>query len=146
MKKNYKTSFLHAYDSNGKPNIKSLDYKKKQSGVYFIKNNKEEIVYVGFSSTNLYKTIYRHFQTWNDNRPNEVKEKRYVYPKEYKVRILFTTPEKATILEKYLIKKMQPRDNREKYINYFQSQSDEKKAVQVIETAEQFSNLEEPPF
>ena len=143
MKKNYKTFFLSAYDKNGKPNIKALDYKKKQSGVYFIKNTLDKIVYVGYSENNLYKTIYRHFQQWTDKTKQQP---RFVYDKKYKVRIIFTTPQRAAMLEKYLIKKMQPEDNSFKYQNYFLTEKEIEKSVEVIESAINFSNLEEPPF
>ena len=101
-----KTVFLHAYNDSGKPNLKMLSASKKQSGVYFIKDTAGKIVYVGYSSTQLYKTIYRHFQEWNDK-----KQKRYIYPRTYKVRIIFTTPARAALLEKYLINKFMPQDN-----------------------------------
>jgi excinuclease UvrABC nuclease subunit len=145
MKKNksFKTSFLSAYNEQGKPNIRSLDASKKQSGVYFIKNTQDEIVYVGFSSTQLYKTVYRHFQKWTDVVKTNP---RYTYPKTYKVRIIFTTPERAATLEKYLIKKLKPRDNNFKYENYFLTEIEIKDSIKTISEAEQFSNLDEPPF
>ncbi len=106
MKKAQKTYFLSAYNDEGKPNIKLLNPKGNQSGVYFVKNNAGEIVYVGYSESNLYKTIYRHFQSWNDKT-----QRRATFPKSYKVRIIFTTPKRAALLEKYLISKFKPKDN-----------------------------------
>lgn len=90
-----------------------VDYQKK-FGVYFIKDNAtNEIVYIGNSSTNLYKTIYRHFQEWNDRR-----QFRNIYNKYgYTIRIILTTPTQAPKLEAYLIQKMQPKDNQIKYDN-----------------------------
>jgi excinuclease UvrABC nuclease subunit len=88
------------------------DYQKK-AGVYFIKDNTNTIIYIGHSSTNLYKTIYRHFQEWNDRR-----QFRHIYDKYgYTVRVITTTPTQAPRVEAYLIQKMQPRDNEIKYEN-----------------------------
>ena len=106
MRKAEKTSFLSAYNDEGKPNLKVLSASLKQSGVYFVKDNKDTIVYVGYSESNLYKTIYRHFQSWNDKT-----QRRATFPKSYKVRIIFTTPKRAALLEKYLISKFKPKDN-----------------------------------
>ena len=118
------TSFLSAYNSEGKPNLKVLSASIKQSGVYFIKDTQDKIVYVGYSATNLYKTIYRHFQEWNDK-----KQRRFVYPRTYKVRIIFTTPTRAALLEKYLITKMEPRDNNLIYENLTPKQEEQAKST-----------------
>ncbi len=73
-------------------------------GVYLIKNSTGQLVYVGFSTNNLARTMYRHFRKW-DGRKSV-----YLGPG-YTVRVILTTPAQAARLEKYLIKKMQPRDN-----------------------------------
>ena len=92
---------------NGKP---TLEYKKTQRpAVYFIRENKK-IVYVGYSTTNLYKTMYRHFQKWNDKQ-----QERKVYDKKTEVRVIFCTALQADRLETYLIQKLKPRDNAHKY-------------------------------
>lgn len=104
--KGKKTIFLNAYDKDGKPNIKVLKPSQKQSGVYLIKNTADKIVYVGYSETQLYKTIYRHFQSWNDRT-----QRRATFPRDYKVRVILTTPARALTLEKYLINKLQPKEN-----------------------------------
>lgn len=98
------------YEKNGVDHCTlKTDYLKK-AGVYFIKEN-GIIVYVGHSSTILYKTIYRHFQKWDDKR-----SERKVYNKySCTIRIITTTPTQAPRLEGYLIQKMQPRDNEIKY-------------------------------
>ena len=105
-----RTRWFNPYNENGKPSLKILN-KKFSTGVYFIKSKRTgKIIYIGFSSSNLYKTIYRHFQTWNDSRD------RIVYNKTgYQVRIIFTPPKRAAELERYLINKMQPADNVQKY-------------------------------
>jgi hypothetical protein len=38
-----------------------------KAGVYIIRK-KGKVIYVGYSETNLYRTLYRHFQTWTDKR------------------------------------------------------------------------------
>ena len=52
--------WVHPYNENDKPAIKSS---WEKSGIYIIKQN-DKIVYVGQSGYNLYKTMYRHFQSW----------------------------------------------------------------------------------
>jgi len=85
---------------------------KNKPGVYLIKSNRTgNTVYVGYSGTNVYKTMYRHFQNWND--PQQIRK---VYnPGNYKARVILTTGPRATDLEKYLIEKIRPRDNKNKY-------------------------------
>lgn len=85
-----------------------------QAGVYLIRHIRTQtIVYVGSSSTQLKKTIYRHFQTWNDKQP------RRVYPKQghYQIRFFKCTAEQAAKLEAALIAKYQPKDNLDKFKN-----------------------------
>jgi excinuclease UvrABC nuclease subunit len=89
----------------------------KKSGVYLIKKN-NKVVYVGESHTNnLYKTLYRHFQLWNDKVP----QKRVTFKNDrssgkIKVRVIITTKNQAVRLQKYLIKKYKPSKN-ELYYN-----------------------------
>lgn len=86
----------------------------KQAGCYLIADNTGNIVYVGFSATQLYKTIYRHFETWNDRRTQ-----RNTYDREtHTVRIIYTTAKRAGALEMYLIKKLEPRDNTNLYFDF----------------------------
>lgn len=88
---------------------------KGRPGVYLVYPvNSNNPVYVGSSTTNLYKTIIRHFQSW---------EGRVVYskkPDKYRLRVVLL-PKNATIdevqaVERHLIKKHSPRDNT--YQNY----------------------------
>ena len=88
--------------------------KRKKSGVYLIKRN--SILYIGMSQTDLYKTMYRHFQSWQDK-----KQVRVTYSKNDRsifVRVIYCTPVRAERLEKALILKYNPKDNPEKYENY----------------------------
>ena len=82
-----------------------------KSGVYIIKDKKtNKILYVGGSSNNLYRTMYRHFQSWTD------KQKRATYSKfGTKVRVILGTKNQAYRLERYLTKKLNPRDIDYKY-------------------------------
>lgn len=88
-----------------------------RSGIYFIKDDAGEIVYVGSSTAQLKKTIYRHFQTWTDRqRSTNRMFDRVTYPKEgYKVKYILCSAADALRGEKYFIRKLQPRDNPIKY-------------------------------
>lgn len=139
MIKAKKTRFVKPY-ANGKPAIAALTPSRQQSGIYLIKSNRTgKILYIGYSEKSLYKTLYRHFQSWNDRT-----QQRFTYsPDAVKVRLIFTTPHRAAILEKYLITKLRPRDNEMKYKNYL-TDSQEKTAKQIIETAKEVSSDEVP--
>jgi len=109
-----KTRFMPVY-INGKPNPGLIRASVKRPGVYLIKVN-GEIKYIGYSYTNVYKTILRHFQSWND--PTQV---RITYPKSSNVtaRIVYTnTGKQAEKLERALILKLNPADNPNKYEKY----------------------------
>lgn len=137
MQKTKKTSFLSAYDEEGKPNLKLLTTTKKQSGVYFIKDDNNKIVYVGYSKTQLYKTIYRHFQSWKDP-----KQYRATFPRTYKVRIIFTTPARAELIEKYLISQFLPQHNEIIYKNEEVSKYMQEKARKYLGEAEHIPNVD----
>jgi hypothetical protein len=106
IKKLFKTHWFAPYGKkNGiyKPNLKLLSNQFK-TGVYFIRNKKTtKILYVGFSGYNLYKTIYRHFQSWNDRT-----QYRATFDKknsDFQIQIIFCKPKQAQRLEEYFIKK-----------------------------------------
>ena len=93
------------YKKPGKTNIAEL---QNQVGVYIIYENGRP-VYIGSSSFDLYKIITRHFQSWND--PRQI---RVTYPQSprFKIRVIKTrTGAQALRVEKYLIRKLKPRDN-----------------------------------
>ena len=77
-------------------------------GCYLIKNSSNEVVYVGYSSNNLYRTATRHFQSWDDP-----KQYRYtVNPETHTIRFVLTgTANRAGRLEKALILKHNPEGN-----------------------------------
>jgi len=93
------------YQKKGKTNIADLQGK---IGVYIVYKNGKP-VYVGSSGYDLYKIITRHFQSWYD--PRQI---RITYPQspEFKIRAIPTrTHAQALRIEKYLIRKLKPRDN-----------------------------------
>jgi excinuclease UvrABC nuclease subunit len=104
-----KSKWLKPYTGNKTTFGKTI---RNKPGVYLIKSNRTgNTIYVGYSGTNVYKTMYRHFQTWND--PQQVRK---VYsPDNYTARVILTTGKRAGELEKYLIEKIRPRDNKNKY-------------------------------
>jgi excinuclease UvrABC nuclease subunit len=108
------SKFFYPYFKKGKVLKCSLDHNKvkDRTGVYLVKED-NKVVYVGYSIGSLYKTIYRHFQSWNDKAQD-----RKVYNKTgVKIRVFFCTPKQADRLETYLIQKLKPRDNKQTYQN-----------------------------
>ncbi|MDR1552567.1 MAG: GIY-YIG nuclease family protein [Prevotellaceae bacterium] len=122
--------FLPPYQKDGKATFReSLN----RTGVYIIKEN-EKIVYIGYSGYNLYKTMYRHFQSWNHKFQDVVSYKSTLNRKKYTVRIVYCTKKQAYVLEKKLIQKYKPRDNELKYKDIFsENRKVEKYAEKVYE-------------
>lgn len=105
-----KTSFHKPYKKRkGKVfNTFLHSYFKGKSGCYIIKKGRM-YAYVGQSGSDVYKTMYRHFQSWNDKT-----QRRVVYPKfsnDITVQIILCTPSQALRLETILIKRYKPTDN-----------------------------------
>ena len=131
--KTKKTKFFDVYselpnfDSNGKTN---LNFTKGKTGVYIIKEN-NVIVYVGKSNSDLYKTIMRHFQRWNDRQqPDRVTYKNKLSRKDYTIRVVLAKGQKIHDLERGLILKYQPRDNKQKYDFFYESNEDVREVIQ----------------
>lgn len=101
-----KTKFLKPYTHTGKTTLK---FPAQKSGVYLIKEN-TKIVYIGSSRKNLYKTLFRHFENWNHKAQEVTNYNTNI--KKYTYRAVFCSAIQAHILEKVLIKKMNPRDNK----------------------------------
>lgn len=115
-----KTRLQPPYNENNKTNFKA----RKKSGCYLI--YKDNVLrYVGYSGTDVYKAMYRHFQSWNDRRQIRVT---YTNLKNIKVRVVYTnTPQQASKLEKALIIKLKPTDNPTQYwLNYDTDKSEDK--------------------
>ena len=105
---------------------------RNKSGVYLIKKRSEifSVTYIGMSKTDIYTTMYRHFQRWNDKRFD-----RKVYEREkYLIRVIYCTPLQAVKLERALIIRHNPKDNAEKYDNYTLQKSDKDIIPQAKET------------
>jgi Uri superfamily endonuclease len=86
----------------------------KKSGIYFIKEN-GKLIYIGYSGSNLYKTILRHFQTWNDKyQSGRISYKDRLFENEYTVQVVYMPAKQAKTVECQLIKEHQPRDNKRK--------------------------------
>ena len=110
----YESKFFRPYKDK-KTTLPNKYYQK--AGVYVIKSKQDgKIKYVGHGVNNLKKTLYRHFQDWNDTQQD-----RKVYNKSgYLVKIYRTTKRDAPKLEKYLIDKYKPIHNKLKYPSLFE--------------------------
>ncbi|MEA5404515.1 hypothetical protein VB776_16400 [Arcicella sp. DC2W] len=146
-----KSKYVSPYDSKGNT---SFSERTQRSGVYVIRFQ-GQIIYVGMSKTNVYKTLYRHFQVWNDFREESRETKnqharrynRITYQearrnnfKGYTIRVILATEKQTIELEKMLIRKHKPIDNAEKYAKYAPTSYSQ----EVIDI---FGSItEEPPF
>ena len=107
-----------AYKDN-RPNFKT----RRRPGVYMIYVN-GVLRYVGFSTYDVYKTMYRHFQAWKDST-----QVRITYPRspEVKLRVIYTnTAKQAATLERALRIKYQPTDNPQQLIDVEPTRQEEK--------------------
>jgi hypothetical protein len=90
-----------------------------KAGVYVIRETEtREVVYVGSSSTQLYSTLTRHFQTWRRwkgfwrGQYGEGHDPGLTYPRDsVEVAVRLTAPSKALDEEMRLIRRLKPRDN-----------------------------------
>ena len=87
-------------------------------GVYILREA-GRIVYIGFSGTDVRKTMYRHFQKWTDKRHPD-NRRAYLYDRvtykgkedKFTAQVFFCkTSKEAAALENALILKYEPRDN-----------------------------------
>ena len=121
----YKQRRAEPYHANGKTKFNI----QNRPGVYMIYKN-DVLKYIGYSGTNLYKTLYRHFQSWKDKT-----QIRVTYPKfnGITVRVIYTnTANQACNLERALIVKLKPKDKPNKYEQYTLKISDLKKVTEYI--------------
>lgn len=133
-----KFKFLPPYKSPGKTNFPQT---QKKSGVYIIKED-NKIVYVGMSGTNLYRTLYRHFEAWKHKYQEVTTYQSRLKLHKYTVRVIFCTSNQAARLERILIKKIKPRDNDVKYENYKIEFQDNK----IYNSYQDCMTLDEVPF
>ncbi len=106
-----KTKFKSPYTPSGSTTLTKDD----KTGVYIIKEN-GKVVYIGVSLRNIYKTLYRHFENWIHSKQDVTNYD--INAHKYSYRVVFCTPSQAHVLEKILIKKLKPRDNRHKHESY----------------------------
>lgn len=136
-----RSSFVPPYNSDGSTTLPNV---KNKSGIYIIKED-NQIVYIGYSANNLYRTLYRHFQQWTGGRGEAKAGTTYVNKMNrhtYTVRAVITTPTQDPRLEAALIEKHQPRDNELKLIKY----AEDKTAGAVeVEKYQQAEDLNTPP-
>lgn len=135
-----KSRFVTPYIEAGKTRFPEL---RRQSGVYLIKEN-NNLLYVGFSGTQLYKTLYRHFQHWQSKYQKVVSYNPFG-PNRYTVRVILMPPAKAERIHKLLICKYHPEDNETKYTE-FCLEPHEKEEVDEVEAlpAETENDFENP--
>jgi excinuclease UvrABC nuclease subunit len=119
-----RTRALTPYNKEGKANFPA----RNKSGVYLIYKG-ETLTYIGHSKSDLYKTMYRHFQSWNDRTQIRVS---YKQDSQYKVRVIYCSPTNAVKLEKALIVKYKPKDNPEKYDLFTLKERDKAMIKEVI--------------
>ena len=118
-----------------------------KAGVYWIKEDTGRIIYVGSSTSQLKKTIYRHFQTWTDRQRSSNRQfDRVTYSKQgYKVRFVVCSPADALRAEKYFIRKLKPRDNPTKYNQLsFDDVERIEKSADKLQEAEAIDDVETP--
>lgn len=108
-----KSNYVKPYDKQGNTTLKHTNGKR---GVYIIRID-GKIRYIGYSGSNLYKTLYRHFQSWIDPTQQRVTYK--AIRNRATVRVVLTNrADQAAKLEKALILLYQPKDNPDKLERY----------------------------
>lgn len=103
----------------------------------------KKIVYVGHSKTDVKKTLYRHFQVWNDVRNYETRVRqgydRVTYQgynlNEFLVKVIYTkTSREAELLEQIFIEKFKPIDNVQKIMMF--SETEQNTVIEDLEKGE----------
>ena len=121
----YKSRFIAPFTVINGMRKSNISFAKKRSGVYIIAKEKE-IVYVGFSATDVERTALRHFQEWNDKKQVRT---HYRYLSGITIRIVLTTANRAAMLEKALIVKLRPKDNPDKLQHILKLSETEKQII-----------------
>jgi hypothetical protein len=108
-----RTKYLPPYTDTGRTTFPA----RQRAGVYVIRKA-GRLRYIGFSRSDVYKALYRHFQTWNDrSRPDP----RIVYRNlgDVTVRVIYTdSAQQAGRLERALIIRFTPPDNPQQLLDY----------------------------
>lgn len=118
-----KTKLFRPY-KNGKPTFKI----RNKSGAYLIYKD-GKVVYVGYSSVDVYKTMYRHFQQWNATQ--NVVSFYGEFLENFRCKIIFCTPKQAVALEYYFINKYMP-DLNIHVPNIYKDRSYKEKTVKTL--------------
>ena len=121
------------YDEKGNTNFP----KRGVSGAYLIYKN-GVLRYVGMSQSNVYRTMYRHFQSWEDSKQVRVTYKQL---KGILVRVIYCSPTNAAKIERALIVKYRPQDNPDKLQNYILTPGEQS----IVDTVSN-SPIVEAPF
>lgn len=121
-----RTKLLPPYKADGKSTMFPA---RNVPGVYLIyredrgfTRTTHELLYVGYSASDVYKAMYRHFQAWNDRQAAlGQREERVTFTVKpsIKVRVVYCrTGRQAAELEQALIIKHRPRHNPDKLAFY----------------------------
>jgi excinuclease UvrABC nuclease subunit len=108
------------YLANGKTTFPNT---KEKPGIYQI-FEAGKLVYIGMSTKNLYKTMYRHFESWHHRSQPVISYADRMKRNRYTVRVTLCTALQAVKLERLLIKKYKPRDNSQQFDIYDLTPSD----------------------
>lgn len=142
-----RTRLLRPYKKDGSTSFPA----RKRKGVYLIYRvrvfGEPVLRYVGYSGSDVYKALYRHFQEWNDRQARlGQRQERITYspPGSYRVRVVYTrTKGEAQELERALILKYQPPDNPDKLELFTLTKAGET-YVKQAEAADFVDDLEAP--
>ena len=104
--------------------------------------------YVGYSRTDVYKALYRHFQQWNDrqaDRGERAERITYKVRSNVRVRVIYcNTAAQAGELERALILRYRPKDNPDKLELYELTDAGRSMASEAMEAP--FVEDMEAPF
>lgn len=104
---------MKIYNADGSTNITHLVNKKGTYKIFY--KNQKKAVYIGFSNSNLYKTILRHFQTWSNGTRDGQQTLSFVDKGQNKqsfyLTYMISTGKKAAAREKRQIQKEKPKYN-----------------------------------
>ena len=134
-----RTRLVEPYTATGR----AVFPERARPGVYLI-FRAGVLRYVGYSRSDVYKALYRHFQRWSDgSRPYP----RATYPKANgtKVRVIYTTnPGQASRLERALIVRFRPLDNPSQLSTFDLSEQDRNELASAA--ASPWADLGPAPF
>lgn len=151
MSTHKRTKLLPPYAADGSTNFPA----RNRPGVYLIYREVErlmstdtELRYVGYSASDVYKALYRYFQTWNDRQAKlGQRNERVTFQVKgnIRVRVIYcASGADAAELERALIIKHQPPNNPDKLTFY--ELTDEGKALTKVPSDADFVTDMEAPF